>query len=76
MQHIEGVKKFFLGLLALGQEVNVVNDQQVNVSKTISEIIHTPSLHAFMKCIHERVATDVQNSCSRLIAKRGLTDGL
>ena len=56
--------------------MDVINHQQIHITKAISKIIHATNLDAFKKGFHKGVATDVQNSGAWLIAESCLANRL
>ena len=40
MQRVEGMEEFFLGALAAGQELHVVEDQRIDAAKLFAKLAH------------------------------------
>ena len=40
VQRVEGVEELFLGALAAGEELHVVDDQQVDLAEAVLELVH------------------------------------
>ena len=60
----------------LGQEVNIVDHQNISRSEVMPEILHSTSLHTLMEEIHKRGTRDVADVCVGLISQNQLTDRL
>jgi len=73
---VEGVEEFLLGAVASGEEVDVVDDQDVDVAVSEAEFGHFAGLDAIHEVVDEGVAGEVEDACVRLPAEDVLAGGL
>ena len=71
VKRVEGMEKFFLRAFLAGQEMNVVNQQQINVAIFPAERDDLPLLESLNEFVGECFARDIAN---RSLA--ALEDGL
>ena len=76
MQGIEGVEKFFLDGLAIGDELDVIDHQQIHVAETMPKLrvlAHTDGLNEF---VGKGFAGHVQDSRRGEVLLYGMADGV
>src|SRR5271167_3328655 len=61
MECVEGVKKFLLGALAAGQEMNVVENQCVDLAELVLELPHPFAPNRVYQFIHEDLGRHEQH---------------
>ena len=60
---LEGIKKLFLGTLFVGQELHVVNQEQIQRVVALFELIKCLALIGFNHITDKLLSMDVENSC-------------
>ncbi len=73
---VEGVKEFLLGAVAAGEEVDVVDHEDIHVAVAEAELGHFAILHAFHEVVDEGVAGEVEDAGVGLAAEDVLAGGL
>src|SRR2546428_8259111 len=76
MQRIEGMEKLFLSTFLLGQELNVVHQQNVNVTKLVAEAGHLVVTQRVDHLIGEFLAGEVADGGLGLATFDLMSDGL
>ncbi len=56
VERVEGVEKFFLALLVVAEELNVVYHQHIDVAVSVAEIVQLALLDSFDEMVHKRFA--------------------
>ena len=70
------MEEFFLGAVTFGEEVDVVDDENVYVAVAMTEFVHLARLDAFEELVHECIAGDVKYVCIGICSEDLLTDCL
>src|SRR5262249_34137987 len=74
-ERIEGMKELFLRLLAPGEELNVIEEQQVApVAVPRAELVHLVVLKGFDELVREAFGRDVDDACVRLLLEDTMRD--
>ena len=76
MKGVEGVKKFFLGSLLTGNELDIVNEQTVDIPEFLSEFRHFIVADRVDQFIHEDFSRDVYDVQLRKKFQRFQPDGI
>ena len=76
VQSIERVKELLLGALFAGQELDVVDEEQIDVSVAFLEINRSLESDRVDQLVHERFGADVQSPEAREMPGDFMTDGM
>ena len=76
VQLVEGVKKFLLCTLLVGEEMDVVDEQYVHVPVALAESGKAPFLDGVDVVVGEGFAGDVEDVGTRVFAQDGVCDGV
>ncbi len=76
IERVERVKKFFLRAIAAGQEMDVVDHQQIDVAIAMAELMHVAVLDRQDELVDERIAGEIQDPRVGLLLEHLLADGL
>ncbi len=76
MKRVEGVKKLFLGALFAGQELDVIDQQQIDIAEALTEAGHAVMLDAVDQLIGELLAGNVADRKVGAVLLHLVPDGL
>ena len=76
MECVERVEKLLLATLALGEELDIVNHQNIDVAISVPELVNRTSLDRLDKMVDERLAGDVKTGKRGLVLTDLMGDGL
>ena len=70
------MEKFFLGAITLGEIVNIVNDEDIDIPEPMAELSHQARLHGIEELCHKSITGNVIDSHAGAMADGKLADGL
>ena len=76
VERVERVEELLLRAVAAGEEVDVVDDQQVDVAVAMAELVHVAGLDGVDELVDEAVAGQIEDARRRLALEHLLADGL
>ncbi len=76
VQRVEGVEELLLRAVLAGQEMDVVDDEQVRVAVSMAEVARLVALDGGDELVDEGVAGEVKDARFRLGCQHALGDGL
>ena len=76
VEGVEGVEEFLLALLALAEELDIVDDQQIDRAELPLEVGHGALLDGGDEAVHERFATEELHGRCRIAADDLMADGV
>ena len=76
MQSIEGMKELFLSALFLGEELNIIDEQYVDIAELIAEAGHLVIAQRVDHFVGELLAGEIANRSLRLVLLHHVPDRL
>ena len=76
MQRIEGMEELFLSSFAAGQELRIVQNEQVHLAEAVLEIRHLVLSQRGDQIVDERFAGEISDLGSRIFLENPMPDGI
>ncbi len=76
VQGVEGMKKLFLGPLLAGNELHIVDQQDVHGAKFVAKVVHFRVADPVDQFVHEFFGSIIADAQLRIACQHGVADGI